>query len=68
VYWVGQWAQEGYGNSNNGIHPKHQRSHQLRAGEIPSVESSVMSRNMAQAQAGQLREKVLTLTQLYFSP
>lgn len=55
-----RWAQEGYGNSDNGIHPKRQHSHQLWAGEIPSVKSSIMSRNMAQA--GRLREKVLTLT------
>ncbi len=41
-----RWAQEGYGDSDNDIHPKRQRSHQLQAGEIPPfIESPVMSRN-----------------------
>jgi hypothetical protein len=56
------WAQEGYGDSD--IHPKRQCSHQFQAGEIPSVQSPVMSRNMARA--GRLREKVSPLMRLDF--
>jgi len=50
VYWVGQM--EGYGDSNNVIHPNGRQSHQLQVGEIPSVTSHrdiVMSRNRAWA-------------------
>ncbi len=47
-----RWAQEAYGNSDNSIHPKLQRNHQLQAGEIPSVKSPVLSCNMTWA--GQL--------------
>jgi len=59
-------AREGYGYSDNDIHPRHLHSHQLWASEIPSVESPVMSRNMAQA--GQLREKMSPLMWLNFFP
>jgi hypothetical protein len=64
VYPVGQMGAGGYGDSDNDIHPKRQCSHQLQAGEIPSVESPVMSRHMAQA--GRLREKVSPLMRLDF--
>ncbi len=59
-------AQDGYADSDNGIRPRHRHSHQLQAGEIPSIESLVMSCNMAQA--GQLWEKVSLLTWLDFFP
>jgi hypothetical protein len=42
----------GYGDSDNGIHPRRQRSHQLWVGEILSVKSPVMSRNTWLEQAG----------------
>jgi len=42
----------GYGESDNGIHPRRQRSHQLWVGEILSVKSPVMSRNTWLEQAG----------------
>jgi hypothetical protein len=53
-------VQKGYGDSNNGIHPKSRRSHELQAGEIPSVESPIMSH-----QAGQLWEKVWLLLDFF---
>jgi hypothetical protein len=48
-------AQEGHGDSDNGIHPRHRCSQQLWAGEIPSIESWFMSPNTARA--SQLGEK-----------
>ncbi len=42
-------TQEGYGNIDNGIHPRRWCCHQLWASEIPSVDSPVMICNMAQA-------------------
>jgi len=41
-------AQEGYANIDNGIHTRRYHNHQLWASEISSIESSIMSRNMAQ--------------------
>jgi len=39
----------GYADSDNGIYPRHPSSHWLQVSEIPSVESPVMSHNIAQA-------------------
>jgi hypothetical protein len=62
-----RWAQEGYGDRDNDLHPKRQHSHQLRAGEIPFIiESPVMSRNAAGA--GRLWEKVEPHEQQDFFP
>jgi hypothetical protein len=61
---LARWAQEGYGDSDDSIHRKCGRSHQLQAGEIPSVESPVMTRNTAWA--GRLCEKVSLLKRLNF--
>jgi hypothetical protein len=49
VFWVGQTGAWGYADSNNSIHPRCLSSHWLWAGEIPSIESLVMSRNTPQA-------------------
>jgi hypothetical protein len=47
AYWVGQMGAGGYADS--GMYPRHPSDYWLQASEIPSVESWVMSRNMAQA-------------------
>jgi hypothetical protein len=43
---------EGYGESDNGIHPKCRRTHQLQVGEILSIKSPTMFRNTLLGQAG----------------
>jgi hypothetical protein len=49
AYWVGQMGAGGYADSDKGMYPRHPSSHWLQVIEIPSVESWVMSLNMAQA-------------------
>jgi hypothetical protein len=43
AYWVGQTGAGGYADSNNSIHPRRPSSHWLWEGEIPSVESLIVS-------------------------
>jgi hypothetical protein len=43
-YWVSQIGARGYADGDNSIHLRYSIFHQLRTGEISSVESSVMFR------------------------
>jgi hypothetical protein len=63
VYWVGQTGAGGYVDSNNSIHPRRPSSHWLWEGEIPSVESPIVSHA---AQATWLLEKNSPLLWLVF--
>jgi hypothetical protein len=66
IYWVGRTGTGGYADNNNGIHPRCPSGHQLQASEISSVQSPIMSRNMAWA-PWLLEKKLTTPVACFFS-